>query len=197
MKLYRPATVVIGVILVLLGGLTRLANPEQVFDDDTRVVTRGTIGEELKYGDSRLTITRMRFVKSFQAHESDDKMVQTKGIFVAIEYDAVRGPKDPGANSVTLKADGGSVYEPVSEGIGDSISFPQPGFAQSGALVFEVNPADVAGLTFYLKRTQFFNSLAQDLAIDLAVPSKEIAQRSIDGAADEYVMPDETTRVAE
>jgi hypothetical protein len=98
---------------------------------------------------------------------------------------------------VTLRADGGSVYEPVSEVIGDSVSFPQPGFAQTGAFVFEVNPADVAGLTFYLKTTQFFNSLAQDLSIDLALPSEEIAQRSIDGAADEYVMPDETTRVAE
>jgi hypothetical protein len=196
-KLYRPATVVIGLILVLLGGLIRLADPDQVFENDTRVVTSGTIGEELEYGDSKLTITRMRFVKSFQANESDDKMVQTKGIFVAIEYDAVRGGKDPGTNSVTLRADGGSVYEPVSEVIGDSVSFPQPGFAQTGAFVFEVNPADVAGLTFYLKTTQFFNSLAQDLSIDLAIPSEEIAQRSIDGAADEYVMPDETTRVAE
>ncbi|TDO54894.1 hypothetical protein EV643_101685 [Kribbella sp. VKM Ac-2527] len=197
MKLYRPATVVIGVIFVLLGGLTRLGEPEQVFDKQDRVVTSGTIGEELEYGDSKLTITRMRFVKSFQADESDDKMVQTKGIFVAIEYDAVRGGKDPGTNSVMLRADGGSVYEPVTEVIGDSVSFPEPGFAQTGAFVFEVNPADVTGLTFYLKRTQFFNSLAQDLSIDLAVPSEEIAQRSIDGAADEYVMPDETTRVAE
>ena len=30
MKLYRPATVLVGVLFVLLGGLTRLADPDQV-----------------------------------------------------------------------------------------------------------------------------------------------------------------------
>ena len=35
MKLYRPATVLVGVLFVLLGGLTRLADAGPGYDDET------------------------------------------------------------------------------------------------------------------------------------------------------------------
>jgi hypothetical protein len=196
MKLYRPVTVAIGVLFVLLGGLTRLLDPESVYEDRTRIITKGAIGEEVTYFDSTVTVTRMRFAKSFAEEEDDSPQVDTDGTFVAVEYDAVRGTKDPGNNSVTLTADDGSVYEPVSEIIESGINFTEPGFARSGALVFEVNPGDAVGLTFNVHPTAFFNTLNQDLAIDLGVPDEEVAKRSIEQAEDQYVIPRSVIRVA-
>ena len=45
MKLYRTSTVLVGVLFVLLGGLTRLATPEKVYDSENREIVHGTIGE--------------------------------------------------------------------------------------------------------------------------------------------------------
>ncbi|MGC4936838.1 hypothetical protein [Kribbella sp. DT2] len=198
MKLYRPATVAVGVLFVLLGGLTRLLDPSEVFEDRTRIITHGAIGEDVKYYDSTVTITRLQFAKSFAEDEDDSAQVDTEGVFVAVEYDAVRGTEDAGINSITLAADGGSVYAPVTEIIANGIDFAEPGFARSGALVFEVNPSDVVGLTLKLRTsgTLLFNSLNQDLAIDLGVPDDEVAQRSIEQAQDQYVIPDSVIRVA-
>ncbi|ONI67800.1 hypothetical protein BWI15_32470 [Kribbella sp. ALI-6-A] len=196
MKLYRPVTVAVGVLFVLLGGLTRLLQPDSVYEDPTRIITRGAIGEDVRYFDSTVTVTRMRFAKSFAENKDDSPRVDTEGVFVAVEYDAVRGTKNPGNNDVTLTADDGSVYKPVTEIIEASITFAEPGFARSGALVFEVNPSDVVGLTLDVHTTSFFNVLNQDLAIDLGVPDEEIAQRSIEQAEDQYVIPDSVTRVA-
>jgi hypothetical protein len=197
-KLYRPATVLVGIFFVLLGGVTRLGEPEHVYDNPTRDVVHGTVGQELKYGDSTVTVARIKFAKTFLAHADDsaEKAVTTDGVFVAVEYDASRGPADPGSNAVTLTADGGAEYHPVTEGINTGIMFPANGFAQSGSFVFEVNPGDLVGLTFHVTTTQFWNVLAQDLAFDLAIPSEEIAQRQVDGAGKEYLMPKSVTRVA-
>jgi hypothetical protein len=74
--------------------------------------------------------------------------------------------------------------------------FPANGFAQSGSFVFEVNPGDLVGLTFHVTTSQFWTVLAQDLAFDLAIPSEEIAQRLVDGASKEYLMPTSVIRVA-
>jgi hypothetical protein len=197
MKLYRPVTVAVGVLFVLLGGLTRLLGPDSLYEDRTRIITHGAIGEDVRYFDSTVTVTRMRFAKSFAEDKSDSPRIDTEGVFVAVEYDAVRGTKDPGTNTVTLKADGGTVYAPVSEIIETGIDFTEPGFARSGALVFEVNPGDVVGLTLKVRTNgSFFNTLNQDLAIDLGVPDEEIAERSIEQAVDQYVIPDSVTRVA-
>ncbi|ADB29139.1 hypothetical protein Kfla_0008 [Kribbella flavida DSM 17836] len=195
MRLYRPATVIVGVLFVLLGGVVRLADPDQVFDDSTRVVTEGTVGTDLKYGDSTFTITRVKFARSFVTG-TDDKAVTTEGVFVAVEYDAVRGPGKPARTETTLTADGGSVYAPVSQIIASAIDFPEPGFARTGTFVYEVNPSDLAGLTFRAKPTQLFNSLAQELAVDLGVPSEQIAERSVDNAADQYNVQKDSIRVA-
>ena len=65
-KLYRPATVLVGMLFVLLGGLTRLAEPDQVYDDETnRVVVKGTIGEALDYSGSTVTVHRMKFARAY------------------------------------------------------------------------------------------------------------------------------------
>jgi hypothetical protein len=197
-KLYRPATVLVGILFVLLGGVARLGEPDHVYDKPTRDVVHGTVGQELKYGDSTVTVSRVKFAKTFLAHADDsaEKAVTTEGVFVAVEYDASRGPADPGSNAVTLTADGGTEYDPVTEGIDTGIMFPANGFAQSGSFVFEVNPGDLVGLTFHVTTTQFWTVLAQDLAFDLAIPSEEIAQRVVDGAGKEYVMPKSVVRVA-
>jgi hypothetical protein len=196
-KLYRPATVIVGIVFVLLGGLTRLIDTDQVYDDSSRVTVHGTIGEKVQFGDSTFTVTRMRFAKKFLEHEGDDDIIETDGIFVAIEYDAARGRVDPGSNDATLTADGGSVYTPVSQAVSDGVTFPEPGFADSGAWVFEVNPSDLKGLTLKIHTVQFFTGVpARDMAIDLAVPSDDIAKQLVEKAADQYVVPDKVTRVA-
>jgi hypothetical protein len=197
-KLYRPATVLVGIFFVLLGGVTRLGVPEHVYDSTSREVVHGTVGQDLKYGGSAVTVSRVKFAKTFLAHadDSEEKAVVTEGVFVAVEYDASRGPADPGSNEVTLTADGGTEYRPVTEGINTGIMFPANGFAQSGSFVFEVNPGDLVGLTFHVITTQFWTVLAQDLAFDLAIPSDEIAQRLVGDASKEYLMPKSVTRVA-
>jgi hypothetical protein len=197
-KLYRPATVLVGIFFVLLGGVTRLGEPDHVYDNTSREVVHGTVGQELTYGDSTVTVSRVKFAKSFLAHADDSpaKAVTTEGVFVAVEYDASRGPADPSSNEVSLTADGGTEYHPVAEGIRTGITFPANGFAQSGSFVFEVNPGDLMGLTFHVTTTQVWTVLVQDLDFDLAIPSEEIAQRLVDGASKEYLMPKSVTRVA-
>jgi hypothetical protein len=136
-------------------------------------------------------------VKTFLANADDDKPISTDGIFVAVEYEATRGTKDPGNNDVTLTADGGSVYSPVAENASSGIFFPQPGFTESGSFLFEVNTSDVKGLTLKLHTTQFFTGVpVRDLAVDLAIPSDEIAKQLEDSAADQYVQPQRLIRVA-
>jgi hypothetical protein len=196
-KLYRPATVIVGIVFVLLGGLTRLVDTDQVYDDSSRTTVHGTIGEQLKFGDSTFTVTRMRFAKKFLEHEDDDETIETDGVFVAVEYDAARGRVDPGSNDASLTTDGDSVYVPVSQVTSDGITFPEPGFAESGAWIFEVNPSDLKGLTLKIHTVQFFTGVpARDMAVDLAIPSEDIAKQLVDQAADQYVLPDKVTRVA-
>jgi hypothetical protein len=195
-KLYRPATVLVGIFFVLLGGVTRLGEPDHVYDKPDREVVHGTVGQELKFGDSTVTVSRVKFAKTYLASESAEKAVLTEGVFVAVEYDASRGPANPGSNAVTLTADGGTVYRPVAEGIDTGIMFPANGFAQSGSFVFEVNPSDLVGLTFHVITTTFWTVLTQDVAFDLAIPSEEIAQRLVDGASKEYLTPKSVIRVA-
>jgi hypothetical protein len=197
-RLYRPATVLIGVLFVLLGGLTRLLGPDQVLDDPTRQVVRGTVGQELRYGSSTVTVTRVRFARTFSSRPDDsgDKPVETDGSFVAVEYDAARGPGDPNPNEVSLTTDEGTSYRPVTEGILTGLTFPAPGFTQSGSFVFEVNPSDLTGLTLRITTSQVWTVLAQDLAIDLAVPDEGIAKELVAGAAAEYLVRKPVTRVA-
>lgn len=199
MKLYRPATVLVGVLFILIGGLTRLATPDQLFEEQNMEVVRGTIGEPLKYaGDSTVTVNRMKFTKSVldDSGNDDDKPIETNGVFVAIEWDTVRGIKKPGNSGVTLQADGGSVYKAIG-GLSDSgLDFPEAGFAKTGTIVFEVNPTDLKGLTLQIRPTQFYNVLNSSVEVDLGIPSEEVAQQLVDGADDQYVVQGAVTRVA-
>jgi hypothetical protein len=147
-KLYRPATIVVGVLFVLLGGLTRLATPDQVYEKQNMEIVKGTIGEELAYGAGGTTvkITRMKFAQAIldEGASDDDKPIETTGAYVVLEWDAVRGVEKPNIANPTLVADGGSVYGPV-DGVNNSgLDFPDAGFARTGAIVFEVNPSDHA-----------------------------------------------------
>jgi hypothetical protein len=196
-KLYRPATVLVGILFVLLGGLTRIATPDHVYDEQNREIVHGTIGEKLKFQGSEVTVTRMKFAKSYLTGSSDDKAVETNGVFVAIEYDTVRGTEKSPSNNATMVADGGTVYLPLGNGDGDGFDFAEPGFAKTGALVFEVNPDDLSGLTLKLTTVQFFTVLTQDVTVDLGVPDEKIAQQLVNTATKEYLIPDSVTRVAE
>jgi hypothetical protein len=196
MKLYRPATVIVGILFVLLGGITRLAAPDEVFDKQNMIAVRGSIGEPVKYGDSTVTITRIKFAKAIVEENDEDKAYETDGIYVALEWDTVRGAKNPENVGVTMTADGGSVYTPIG-GLTDSgIDFPDAGFAKTGAMIFEVNPTDLKGLKLILRPSMLWNVLNSYDEIDLGIPSEAVAQQLVDEAEQQYVLRDSVTRVA-
>ena len=200
MKLYRPATILVGVLFVLLGGLTRLATPDQVYDEQNIKVEHGTIGEPLDYAGSGSTVkvTRIKFAQAVLDSKAsdDDKPLETNGVYVAVEWDAVRGPKKPDVINATLLADGGNVYLPIEGVTSSSLDFPEAGFARTGAIVFEANPADLKNLTLRLKPTMVFNVYNSEIRVDLGIPTEEIAQKMVDDAAPQYVVPAPVTRVA-
>jgi hypothetical protein len=76
------------------------------------------------------------------------------------------------------------------------MTYPQPGFTKTGATVFEVNPTDLKGLKLQLDASQLFNVLNYRVEVDLGIPSEDVAQQLVDGAADLYVIEDSTERVA-
>ncbi|MEV6416991.1 hypothetical protein [Kribbella sp. NPDC051718] len=195
MKLYRPATVLVGILFVLLGGLTRLADPEHVFDDSSRVVKNGTIGQAIPFGESSVTVDRLKFARAYLPDDSS-KAIESSGIFLAVEYDTVRGTAPTPSTDLRLTTDKGTVYRPISGTYGTALDFAEPGFGVVGAIVFEVNPADVTELTLQIRTSQVITVLAQDVAIDLGIPDQQVAQRLIDAAAAEYLIPKSVTRVA-
>jgi hypothetical protein len=196
MKLYRPATVLVGIMFVLLGGLTRLAEPDHVYDEANRDVVSGTIGQPLPYNGSTITVNRVKFAHAYLSGDSDEKAVETTGIYVAVEYDTVRGTQEPLSPSPQLLTDEGTVYAPIGDTNGDHLDFAEPGFGVNGVLVFEVNPADVKGLTLKIRSTPLYTVLTRDVAVDLGVPDETVAQRMIDAAAPEYLIPRAVKRVA-
>jgi hypothetical protein len=196
MKLYRPVTVLVGIMFVLLGGLTRLAEPDQIYDEANRDVVSGTIGQALPYNGSTITVNRVKFAHAYLSGDSDEKAVETTGIYVAVEYDTVRGTQEPLSPSPQLLTDEGTVYAPIGDTNGDHLDFAEPGFGVNGVLVFEVNPADVKGLTLKIRSTPLYTVLTRDVAVDLGVPDETVAQRMIDAAAPEYLIPRAVKRVA-
>jgi len=196
MKLYRPVTVLVGLLFVMLGGLTRLAEPEQVYDDSNRVVVKGTIGEELDFSGTTVTVHRMKFARAYLTGDRDEKAVTTNGIYVALEYSTVRGTQDPPNPSAELITDDNTIYAPIGETWGGRIDLAEPGFAIDGAVVFEVNPDDVKGLTLRVRSTPFFTVLTQDVSVDLGVPDDKVARQLMDQATPEYLIPRGVKRVA-
>lgn len=200
MKVYRPATILVGVLFVLLGGLTRLATPDQVYDEQNIKIVHGTIGEPLDYTGSGSTVevTRIAFARSVldSGASDDDKPLETNGVYVAVEWDTVRGVQKPDNIIPTLTADGSTVYTPIEGVTSSSFAFPDAGFARTGAMVFEVNPSDLKDLTLKLRPMMLFNVYNTNVEVDLGIPTEEIAQRMVDGAAKQYVVPRPVTRVA-
>jgi hypothetical protein len=196
MKLYRPATILVGIMFVLLGGLTRLGEPDHVYEEANRDIVRGTIGQPLPYNGSTVTVDRVKFAHAYLSGDSDEKAVETTGIYVAVEYDTVRGTQEPLSPSPQLLTDEGTVYAPIGDTNGDHLDFAEPGFGVNGVLVFEVNPADVKGLTLKIRSTPLYTVLTRDVAVDLGVPDETVAQRMIDAAAPEYLIPRAVKRVA-
>lgn len=200
MKLYRPATILVGILFVLLGGLTRLATPEHVYDQQNIKVEHGTIGEALDYTGSGSTVkvTRIKFARAVLDSSASEgqKPIDTNGIYVAIEWDTVRGDRKPDGIEATLLADGGSVYQPV-EGLNNSnLDFPNAGYARIGTIVFEVNPTDMKNLTLRLHSMMLFNTYNSEIQVNLGIPTEAIAQQMIDTAAPQYVVENAITRVA-
>lgn len=201
MKLYRPATILVGLLFVLLGGVIRLASSDNIYHDTPNLaIASGQIGQSLEYAGSGSTfkVVRVKFARKILSAKasSDDKPTDTNGIYVAVEWDAVRGVKKPDGFTPTLTTDGGSVYEAVSDPSDSGIDFPDAGFARTGAIVFEANPADLKGLTLRLKPTMLFNVYNSEIRVDLGIPTEAIAQQMVDTADDQYVVNDAVTRVA-
>ncbi|NIK55455.1 hypothetical protein [Kribbella shirazensis] len=200
MKLYRPSTVLIGLLFVLLGGLTRLAAPENVYDEQNLKVVHGTIGEALSYAGSGSTVkvTRVTFAQAVldRTESDDEKPLDTNGVYVAVEWDTVRGAKKPDTFYPTLITDGGSAYQELNGLSNSRLDFPDAGFARTGTVVFEVNPADLKGLTLRLRPSMLFNVYNTEVQVDLGIPTEEIAQQMVDGADPQYVADRAVTRVA-
>ena len=204
MKLYRPVTVLVGVALVIIAGLIRLAEPEERLEDVTRYAVHGGVGEPVQGKDFTLTVTRVKFARVVDPRpddddtkaDADDRPVKTNGIFVTVEYE-MQGRHEAGsAGDASLKADGGSVYVPINKAIRSQLNIPQPGFVESAALVFEANPDDLVGLTLWAKKLRGLTTLTEDYAIDLGVPDEAVAKDMIEHAEKTYPLRDPTMRAA-
>ena len=207
MRLYRPVTVLVGVALVVLAGLIRLGEPEQVYEDVTRYAVRGQLGQKLTGPDFELTVTRVKFARKLDPRPDDtpipgstprpeDQPVDTNGIFVTVEYQVLGKRKSGSVGSATLEADGGSTYVPVNRTIGSNVTIPQPGFVESASLVFEANPDDLVGLTLWAKKLRGLSVTTADYAIDLGIPDEAVAKDMIAKAEDTYPLRDSTLRAA-
>ncbi|TDD46860.1 hypothetical protein E1263_35730 [Kribbella antibiotica] len=198
MKLYRPATIAVGVLFVLIGGLTRLATPDQVFEEQNMEISKGTIGQPLQFGqDASLTIVRMQLAKSvLDANSStDEKPIETNGVFVALEWESTAGAGKPDRPDPTLTSDGDAVFTPVGLTY-SGIEFGAAGFTNAGAIVFEVDPAQLEGLTLDVQPSQLWNVLNRKVSVDLGIPGAASAQMLLDTAVDQYVLPERDVRVA-
>ena len=201
MKIYRPTTVIVGVVFVLLGGILRLADPGEVLDDSSRQLVRGSIGAPLNGKDFTLTVTRVKFAQKVLQSESDDpdEMLTTEGVFVAVEFDVAGRHLPETIGDLSLETDGGATYAPFSNPSATSAAAPAPGFTESQAAVFEVNPADLAGLTLRVTPMQFITYFTTNYAIDLGIPSEEVAADLVAKASkatgQEYLVPRPQLRV--
>jgi hypothetical protein len=204
-KVYRPSTVLVGVLLIIAAGLIRLALPEQVMEDKTRYAVRSTVGQPVDGKDFTLTVTRVKLARTIDPNpddddsqaSDDDKPVETNGIFVTVEYDIVGRREKGGAGSATLKTDEDSEYVPIGQIIRTSVGVPAPGFVESSFLVFEANPDDLAGLTMWLKELRGVTTTAEDYAIDLGIPNQAVADEMVSNAEQTYPMKEPTTRAAQ
>jgi hypothetical protein len=200
-KTYRPTTVIVGVVFVLLGGLLRLADPGEVMDDQTRKLVHGSIGVPVSDEDFTLTVTRVKLARTVVKNESDDlkDALTTEGVFVAVEFDISGRHQPKTVGALKLETDEGSTYEPFSSPSVTSAASPAAGFTESQTALFEANPEDLAGLTLRITPTQLISYYKINYAIDLGIPSEDIADDLVAKAStrtgQEYVVPRSQLRV--
>lgn len=196
MRLYRPVTVLVGFIFVVLAGLVRLGLPDQISDEPHRQVIHSAIGDPIVREAFTLTVIRIRAAQAVVENpdSSTEQPLRTNGIFLAVEYE-VAGRKEAGTiGQPSLTSDSGVTYLPAKTVTG-SMRIPEPGFTQSDAVVFEVNPDDMAGLTMKVRPSVFWTVTTDDYYFDLGIPNDDVAREMVEKAAKEYVLPDSTTRV--
>lgn len=207
MKLYRPVTILVGIALVIIAGLIRLGEPDQVYEDVSRYAVRGGVGQTIKGRDFELTVTRVKFARELDPRRGDststsatpspeDQPIRTNGIFVTVDYQVLGKNEEGSAGGATLTADGGSTYVPVNRALSSSIAIPPPGFIESASLVFETNPDDLVGLTLWAKKLRGLSVTTEDYAIDLGIPDEAIAKDMIAKAEKLYPLREATRRAA-
>lgn len=202
MKLYRPATILVGVVLVIIAGLVRLGEPDEVYEQPNRYTKHGKVGKPLTGIDFTLTVNRVKFARAVDPNpdsdnRDEDRPVKTNGIFVTVEYEVEGRHKTGSAGDLTLKADGGSVYEPINRAISTSVTIPEPGFIETETAIFEANPEDLAGLTMWIKPLTFLTVTTEDYAIDLGIKDTAAARDMLDKAEATYPMTDGTKRAVQ
>lgn len=202
MKLYRPVTILVGVVLVIVAGLVRLGEPDQVYEQSNRYTKHGKVGKPLTGIDFTLTVNRVRFARAVDPDpdsdaEEEDRPVKTNGIYVTVEYEVEGRHRAGSAGDPTLKADGGSVYEPSSLVISNNLNIPEPGFIETSTLVFEANPEDLAGLTLWVKPVVFLTVTTEDYAIDLGIKNAATARELMDKAEAVFPITDGTKRAVQ
>ncbi|HEY3006084.1 MAG TPA: hypothetical protein VGJ44_27295 [Kribbellaceae bacterium] len=202
MRLYRPVTVLVGVVLVLLSGVARLTEPKQVYEETNRYTTHGAMNQPVDGKDFTLTVLRAQAYHSYDPRPDDDdakadpadRPRKTDGIFVAVEFEVEGRKKKGSAGEATLRSDSGTVYTPVNQLIGSSLDIPAPGFVEQSALVFEVNPDDLAGLTFWVRPQAVITVTTEDYAVDLGLPDQASADEFVKRAQKMYYAEDEAVR---
>jgi hypothetical protein len=201
-KLYRPVTILVGVVLVIVAGLVRLGEPDQVYEETNRYTKHGKLGKPLTGIDFTLTVNRVRFARAVDPDpdsdaQEEDRPVRTNGIYVTVEYEVEGRHKAGTAGDTTLKADGGSVYQPISQVISDSVNIPEPGFIETSTLIFEANPEDLAGLTLWIKPLAFLTVTTEDYAIDLGIKNAATARELMSKAEAVFPITDGTKRAVQ
>lgn len=188
MKVYRPITVTVGVVLVLLAGIVRLGDPERALEDSTWTVKSAKLGEQLSDEDFTLEVHRLRFAQeyAYENNSSDERPTGTDGVFAVIEY-SITGRHQKGTlGTATLHSSSGTVYESLDVNPRTSIYIPEPGFTETYYLVFEVNPDDLAGLRLRMRPLRMFTVLGTIYEVDLSLTDAAAGRELADKAAERY-----------
>lgn len=204
MKIYRPVTVLVGVLLVIAAGLIRLALPQERLEDVTRYTVSGIVGQPLEGKDFTLTVTRVKLARTVDPRpedddaeaKEDDKPLKTNGIFVTVEYDIVGEHRAGSAGGATLRTNEDSEYVPIKKIIRSQVTIPPPGYVESSSLVFEANPEDLSGLRMVVKELRPVTVTTEDYSVDLGVPDQVVADDMVQNAEETYPLTDPTTRAA-
>lgn len=202
MRLYRPVTVLVGLALVVVGGLIRLALPEELLDEANRYPVRGSLGRAVVGKDFTLTVTRVKLARTVDPNPDDDaadssKLLETSGIFVTIEYLIEGRHQAASVGNATLSTAEGTRYQAIGTVGRSQLSTPPPGFVEHSSLVFEASPADLSGLTLWVKRLQPITVTTEDYAVDLAVPDQRVADEMVRNAEQTYPVRRTTKRAVQ